>query len=153
MVSYYLIPLFKNTYSSYSHLQITTAVVTVNLLFLQWASNWLLPVILCQILKKNVKYYLTSDLVGMTLLFLALPPREILLGGTRLFWGPGDRLRRLSKLRIWDPIKPLVNFKKCFTPCAAECPDKICFIQSSDKHNQLMLQGVTCLSCFIQCSL
>jgi hypothetical protein len=32
---FYLIPLFKNTYSSYSHLQITIDVVTVNLLFLQ----------------------------------------------------------------------------------------------------------------------
>jgi len=29
------------------------------------------------------------------------PPREILQGGTRLLWGPGDRLRLLSKLRIW----------------------------------------------------
>jgi hypothetical protein len=28
------------------------------------------------------------------------PPREILQDGTRLLWGPGDRLRLLSKLRI-----------------------------------------------------
>jgi hypothetical protein len=28
------------------------------------------------------------------------PPREIMQGGTRLLWGPGDRLRPLSKLRI-----------------------------------------------------
>jgi len=38
------------------------------------------------------------------------PPREILQGGTRLFRGTGDRLRLLSKLRIWGPIKSLVNF-------------------------------------------
>ena len=36
------------------------------------------------------------------------PPREILQGGTKLLWGPGDRLRLFSKLRIWGPIKPLV---------------------------------------------
>ena len=29
------------------------------------------------------------------------PPKEILQGGTRLFWGPVDRLRPLSNLRIW----------------------------------------------------
>jgi hypothetical protein len=28
------------------------------------------------------------------------------------------------------------NFHKCFISCAAECPDNIYFIQSSDKHNQ-----------------
>jgi len=28
------------------------------------------------------------------------PQREILQGGTRLLWGPRDRLRLLSKLRI-----------------------------------------------------
>jgi hypothetical protein len=28
------------------------------------------------------------------------PPREIMQGGTRLLWGPGDRLRPLSKFRI-----------------------------------------------------
>jgi len=27
-------------------------------------------------------------------------PRKILQGGTKLFWGPGDRLRLLSNLRI-----------------------------------------------------
>jgi hypothetical protein len=48
------------------------------------------------------------------------PPREILQGGTRLLWGPGDRLRLPSKLRIWGSIKPLVNFHKCFISCAAE---------------------------------
>ena len=31
-------------------------------------------------------------------------------GGTRLRWGPGDRLRLLSKLRVCCPIKPLINF-------------------------------------------
>ena len=72
------------------------------------------------------------------------PPREIMQGGTRLLWDPGDSLRLLSKLRIWASIKPLVNFHKCFISCAAECPDNIYFIQSSDKHNQLMQQGVTC---------
>jgi len=60
------------------------------------------------------------------------------------FWGPGDRLRLLSKLRIWGPIKPLVSFHKCFISCAAEYPDNIYVIQSSGKHNQLMQQGVTC---------
>jgi hypothetical protein len=46
-------------------------------------------------------------------------------GGTRLLSGPGDRLGLLSKLRIWSPIKPLVNFHKCFISCTAECPDNI----------------------------
>jgi hypothetical protein len=32
------------------------------------------------------------------------PPREILQGGIRLLWCPGDRLRLLSKLRMWCPI-------------------------------------------------
>jgi hypothetical protein len=36
---FYLIPLLKNTYSRYSHLQITIGIVTVNLLFLQLVSN------------------------------------------------------------------------------------------------------------------
>ena len=31
------------------------------------------------------------------------PPREILQGGTRLYWGHGNRLRLLSNLRIWGP--------------------------------------------------
>jgi hypothetical protein len=35
----YLIPLLKNTYSRYSHLQITINVATVNVLFLQLVSN------------------------------------------------------------------------------------------------------------------
>ena len=38
------------------------------------------------------------------------PPIDILQGGKRLLRGLGDRLRLLSKLRIWRPIKPLVNF-------------------------------------------
>ena len=29
------------------------------------------------------------------------PPREILQGGIRLHWGPRDRLRLISKFRIW----------------------------------------------------
>ena len=62
----------------------------------------------------------------------------------RLLWGPWDSLRLLSRLRIWAPIKPRVNFHRCFISCAAECPDNIYFIQSSDKHNQLIQQGVTC---------
>jgi len=45
-------------------------------------------------------------------------------------------------------MKPVVYFHKCFITCAAECSDNINFIQSSDKHNQLMQQGVACLSCF-----
>jgi hypothetical protein len=56
---------------------------------------------------------------------MAGPPREIMQGGTRIFWGPGDRLRLISKLRILGSIKPLVNFHKCFISCAAECPDSI----------------------------
>jgi hypothetical protein len=52
---------------------------------------------------------------------LPWPQREIVQGGTRLLWGPGDRLKLLSELRIWGPIKPLVN---CIS-CAAECPDNI----------------------------
>jgi hypothetical protein len=36
--------------------------------------------------------------------------REILQDGTRLLRGPGDRLKLLSKLRIWGPIKTLVKF-------------------------------------------
>ena len=48
------------------------------------------------------------------------PPREILQGGTRLLWGPRDRLRFISKLRIWGPIKPLVHFHECLISCAAE---------------------------------
>jgi hypothetical protein len=43
----------------------------------------------------------------------------------------------------------MVNFHKCVIFCAAECQDNINFIQSTDKHYQLMQQGVTCLSCFI----
>ena len=35
-----------------------------------------------------------------------------------------------------------IRFHKCFISCAAECLDNINFIQSSDKHNQLMQQGV-----------
>ena len=38
-------------------------------------------------------------------------PREILQGGARLLWAPGDRLRLLSNLRIC-PIKPMVSFHK-----------------------------------------
>jgi hypothetical protein len=41
-----------------------------------------------------------------------LPSREIVQGVTRLIWGPGDRLRFLSKLRVCCPIKPLINFHK-----------------------------------------
>jgi hypothetical protein len=74
---------------------------------------------------------------------------KILQGGRRLLWGPGDRLRLPSKLRIWGSIKALVNFHKCFISCAAECLNNIYLIQSSDKHNQLMQQGVTCWSYFI----
>ena len=36
-------------------------------------------------------------------------PREIVQGGTSLLWGPGDRLRLLSKLRVCCPIKSLIN--------------------------------------------
>jgi len=58
--------------------------------------------------------------------------------------GPQEQAEIFSKLRILGPIKRLVNFHKCFISCAAECPDSIYFIQSSDKHNLLMQQGVTC---------
>jgi len=40
--------------------------------------------------------------------------------------------------------KTIGNFHKCFISCAVECPDNIYFIQNSDKHNQLMLQGFSC---------
>ena len=96
-------------------------------------------------------WYMYSDLC-ITTLFRNMytgSPRASLQVGTRLLWGPGDRLSLISKLRIWGPLKPLVNFHMCFISCAAECPNNIYFIQSSDKHNQLMQQGVTCLSCFI----
>ena len=49
--------------------------------------------------------------------------------------GPWDRLRLLSKYKIWGQMNPLVNFHKCFISCAAKCPDNIHFIQCSDKHN------------------
>jgi len=50
--------------------------------------------------------------------------REILQGRTRLLWGPGDRLRLLSKLGILIPIKLLVTFHiKCFISCASESPN------------------------------
>jgi hypothetical protein len=60
--------------------------------------------------------------------------REILQGRTKLLWGPGYRLKLLSKLRFEVQKKPLVNFHMCFISCATECPDNIYFIQSSDKH-------------------
>ena len=50
-------------------------------------------------------------------------------------FGPSDRLRLLSKYKIWGQMNPLVNFDKCFISCAAKCPDNIHFIQCSDKHN------------------
>jgi hypothetical protein len=84
-----------------------------------------------------------SRIMACTLLSLSYAP-----GGTRLLWDPRDRLRFLSKLKIWGAIKPLVNFHKCIISSAVECPDNIYFIQSSDKHNMLM-QCVICLSCFI----
>ena len=59
------------------------------------------------------------------------------------------RFKFLSKLRIWGPIKLLVHFHRCLISCAAEYPDNIYFIQSSDKHNQLMQRCVTFLCCFI----
>jgi hypothetical protein len=60
-----------------------------------------------------------------TVLWRAGPPKGILQGGTRLLWVTGDKLMLVSKFRIWDPIKPLVNFRKCFTFYAAECPDSL----------------------------
>jgi len=78
---------------------------------------------------------LTSRIPEIQIGLLPGTSREILQVGTRLFWGPGDMLRLLSKLRIWGPIKPLVNVHKCFISCAAECPDNIYFIQISDEHN------------------
>jgi hypothetical protein len=47
--------------------------------------------------------------------------KRVFQGGTRLLWVTGDKLMLVSKFRIWDPIKPLVNFRKCFIFCAAEC--------------------------------
>ena len=37
---------------------------------------------------------------GMNMSLISGPSREILQGGTRLFWDPVDRLGLLSKLRI-----------------------------------------------------
>ena len=42
------------------------------------------------------------------------PPREFLQGETRLFWGPVDRLRPLSNLRIWVANATNQN-KTCMT--------------------------------------
>ena len=48
------------------------------------------------------------------------PPKEISQGGTRLLCGTGDKFRFLLKFRIWGPIKPLVNFYRCFIFYAAK---------------------------------
>jgi hypothetical protein len=56
-------------------------------------------------------------ILGSTNISSSIPtgsPREIVQGGRRLLWGPGERLWFLSKLRIWGPITTLVNFHKCF---------------------------------------
>lgn len=60
-----------------------------------------------------------------TVLWRAGPPKGIFQGGTRLLWVTGDKLMLVSKFRIWNPIKPLVNFRKCFTFYAAECSDSL----------------------------
>jgi hypothetical protein len=49
--------------------------------------------------------------------------------------GPGERTYTSLKIEDLRSNKTLVNFHKCFISCAAECPDNIYFIQSSDKHN------------------
>jgi hypothetical protein len=43
-----------------------------------------------------------------------------------------------TNLKIEDlgPIKPLVNFHKCFISCAAECPDNIYFILEIVENTQ-----------------
>ena len=38
--------------------------------------------------------------LSLVLTMISGTPREILQGGTRLIWGPGDKLRLLSKLKI-----------------------------------------------------
>jgi hypothetical protein len=43
----------------------------------------------------------------------------------------------------------MINFHRCIIYSAVECQDNIYFIQSSDKHNMLILQCVICLSCFM----
>ena len=40
------------------------------------------------------------------------PPREILPGGTRLLWGPGNRLRLLSKLRLVENYLKKIKIKR-----------------------------------------
>ena len=56
-----------------------------------------------------------------TVLWRAGPPKGVFQGGARLLWS----LMLISKFRIWDLIKPLVNFRKCFIFCAAECPESL----------------------------
>ena len=63
------------------------------------------------------------------------------------FGGTRDKLRLLSKFRIRGPIKPLVNFHKCFIFCAAECPEsldlnKLKIVENTKKLNKLK-QSVT----------
>jgi hypothetical protein len=58
-------------------------------------------------------------------LWRAGPPKGIVQGGTRLIRVTGDKLMLIAKFRIWDPIKPLVNFRRCFIFCAAECPERL----------------------------
>ena len=72
----------------------------------------------------SVKCMLHSLIFNLT----PWPPRKTLQGETRLLWGHRDRLSLLSKLRIWGPLNPLVNFYKCFIGCAVYCPDSIYFI-------------------------
>ena len=63
----------------------------------------------------KIKYWLLKCLTSRQQYFsYSGIPREILQGGTKTPLGPRDRLRLLSKLRIWVLIKPLVNFHICF---------------------------------------
>ena len=47
-------------------------------------------------------------------------------------WGQADTYLKIEDL---CPIKPLVNFHKCFISCVAECQYNIYLIQLSDRHN------------------
>ena len=91
-----------------------------------WCNKWPPP------FKKNIKFLDPG------------PPREIWQGGTTLLGVPGDRLRFFSKLRIWGPIKPLVNFHKCFIfntkGCVLACAQYSDFLDRSQLLTQTLLK-------------
>jgi len=56
------------------------------------------------------------------------PPREILQGGKRLLWSPGDRLRLLSQI---------INFQNTFDRPCDEIRMKIHYIQTENFFGRL----------------